>query len=91
VNLVSLILSFIIPPVNESKMRGQQHLFTSSLRRTGGGGCGFFGVGGGLGGLCSCSSLLYRTLSVLLILVAFAGRTVKMDGGGMMMAPRAEG
>ena len=31
---------------------------------------------------------LGRPLSVLLILVAFAGRTVKMDGGGMMV-PRA--
>ena len=37
-----------------------------------------FGLGAGLG----------RPLSVLLILVAFAGRTVKMDGGGMMV-PRA--
>ena len=37
-----------------------------------------FGLGGGLG--------LGRPLWVLLILVAFAGRTVKMDG---MMVPRA--
>ena len=42
-----------------------------------------FGLGGGSGG----GGLgLGRPLWVLLILVAFAGRTVKMDG---MMVPRA--
>ena len=40
-----------------------------------------FGLGGGASGLG-----LGRPLWVLLILVAFAGRTVKMDG---MMVPRA--